>query len=266
MRLPELTRDVLRSLRQNQLPVFASAMAFRVVLALVPFLLFLLALLGFLDLQEVWRSDVAPELKKNASDVAFKLIDDTVTQVLGQKQLWWLTAGLGLTLWELSAATRMTMLALDRVYGYPRRRGLMELLPRSVALGAAMGVCVVIAIAIVRFGPLLTGEVHGVLSLLSFLIRWLLAATVLGLGVWLVVRFGPATPEPVPWVSLGTGLVLVAWVLTSILFGLYVTYVASYTSVFGHLASVFVLLLYLWLSANAFLVGIQVDACARDLA
>jgi uncharacterized BrkB/YihY/UPF0761 family membrane protein len=36
--------------------------------------------------------------------------------------------------------------------------------------------------------------------------------------------------------------------------------------VFGHLASVFVLLLYLWLSANAFLVGIQVDACVRERA
>lgn len=266
MRLRDLIADVARSLRQNQLPLFASAMAFRVVLALVPFLLFVLALLGFLDLQEVWRSDVAPEIKKNASDVAFKLIDDTVSQVLRQKQVWWLTIGLGLTLWELSAATRMTMLALDRVYGYPGRRGLRELLPRSVALGAAMGVCVVSAIAIVRFGPLLTGDVDGVLSVLSFLIRWLLAAAVLGLGVWLVVRFGPATPETVPWVSLGTGLVLAAWILTSIGFGLYVTYVASYTSVFGHLASVFVLLLYLWLSANAFLVGIQVDACVRDRA
>ena len=223
-------------------------------------------LLGFLDLQEVWRSDVAPEIKKNASDVAFKLIDDTVSQVLRQKQVWWLTIGLGLTLWELSAATRMTMLALDRMYRYPGSRGLRELLPRSVALGAAMGVCVVSAIAIVRFGPLLTGDVDGVLSVLSFLIRWLLAAAVLGLGVWLVVRFGPAMPQTVPWVSLGTGLVLAAWILTSIGFGLYVAYVASYTSVFGHLASVFVLLLYLWLSANAFLVGIQVDACVRERA
>jgi membrane protein len=264
MRLRDLIADVVRSLRKNQLPLFASAIAFRVVLALVPFLLFVLALLGFLDLQEVWRTDVAPEIKKNASEAAFKLLDDTVSQVLREKQLWWLTIGLGLTLWELSAATRMVMLALDRVYGYRARRGLLALLPRSLALGAAMGICVVVAIAIVRFGPLLTGDLDGVLFALSFLLRWLLAAAVLGVGVWLIVRFGPATSQPVPWVSLGTGLVLVAWVLTSIGFGLYVTYVASYTSVFGHLASVFVLLLYLWLSANAFLVGIQVDACARE--
>jgi membrane protein len=264
--LRELTRDVVRSFQDNGLTNFASAIAFRVVLALVPFLLFLLALLGFLDLEEVWRSDVAPEVKENASDAAFKLIDDTVRQMLSQRRLWWLTAGLALTLWELSAAARVTMVALDRVYGYPRRRGLLELLPRSLALGAAMGVCVVSAIAIVRFGPLLTGELDGILSVFSFLIRWLVAAAVLGLGVGLIVRYGPARRQPVPWVSFGTGLVLVSWVVTSIAFGVYAGYVASYTSVFGHLASIFVLLLYLWLSANAFLVGIQVDACVRERA
>jgi membrane protein len=266
MSLRALTRDVVRSFQGNGLSNFASAIAFRIVLALIPFLLFLLALLGYLDLQEVWRSDVAPELKKNASDTAFKLVDDTVTQVLREKRLWWLTAGLALTVWELSAATRVTMTALDRVFGFHRRRGLFELLPRSLALGAGMGVCVVAAIAIVRFGPLLTGDLDGILSVLSFLVRWLLAAAVLGAGVALVVRYGTATRQTVPWVSIGTGLVMLSWVLTSIAFGLYATYVASYTSVFGHMASVFVLLLYLWLSANAFLVGIQLDACVHQRA
>ena len=261
-----LTADVVDSFRRNGLSNFASAMAFREVLALIPFLLLLLSLLGFLDLQEVWREDVAPELQKNASDAAFKLIDDTVRQVLSQKQVWWLTVGLALTVWELSAVTRVTMTALDRIYGYYRRRGLFEMLPRSLMLGTAMGVCVVAAIAVVRFGPLLTGEVHGALAALSFLVRWLLAASVLAVGVALIVRYGSATRQPVPWVSLGTGLVLVSWILTSIAFGLYATYVASYTSVFGHLASIFVLLLYLWLSANAFLVGIQLDACVRERA
>lgn len=258
--------DVVRSFRDNGLPNFAGAMAFRVVLALVPFLLFLLAVLGLFDLEEVWREDVAPDLRSNASDAAFRLVDDTVNQVLAKKELWWLTIGLAVTLWELSAATRVTMAALDRVYGYYRRRGLLEMLPRSLALGAVMGLCVVIAFAIVRFVPLLTGDLDGVLAALSFLIRWLLAAAVLGVGVGLAVHYGSATRQPVPWVSFGTGLVLLAWIVTSIGFGLYVKYVASYGSVFGHLASVFVLLLYLWLIANAFLVGIQLDACVRERA
>jgi membrane protein len=260
----ELTSDVVRSFQRHGLANFASALAFQVILALVPFLLFLLALIGFLDLEEIWREDVAPDIRSSVSDAAFRLIDDTVNKVLSQRQVWWLTAGLALTLWELSAAARVTMTALDRVYGLRRQRTLLELLPRSLALGGAMGVCAVSAIAIVRFGPLLTGELDGLLAVLSFLIRWVLAAAVLGVGVGLTVHHGSATRQPLPWVSFGTGLVLLAWVLTSIAFGLYVTYVASYESVFGHLATFFVLLVYVWLLANAFLVGIELDAGVRE--
>jgi membrane protein len=264
MPVRELTIDVVRSFQRNGLVNFGSAMAFRVILALVPLLLLLFALIGFLDLEEIWRSDVAPEFKKTASDAAYRLVDDTVRQVLSQKEVWWLTVGLVLTLWELSAATRVTMVAMDRVYGLRRRRGFLELLPCSIALGAVMCLCAIAAVAIVRFGPLLTGEVHGVLAVLSFLVRWLLAAAVLSIGVALLVRFGSATRQPLPWVSLGTGLVLVAWILTSIAFGLYVSYIASYGSVFGHLATFFVVLIYVYLIANAFLVGIQLDACVRE--
>lgn len=256
--------DAVRSYQRDGLANFASAMAFRVVLATAPFLLFLLALAGFLDLETVWRSDVAPELERSVSAPAYRLIEDTVENVLHRQEVWWLTAGLLLTLWELSAATRVTMSALDRIYECRRMRSLLEQLPRSLALGAAMGLCLITAIAIVRFGPLLTGDVEGILAVLSFLARWLIAAGVLAVGVGLVVRFGPATPQPLPWVSLGTGLVLLAWMVTSIAFGLYATYIASYGSVFGPLSTFFVLLVYVWLAANAFLAGIQLDACLRE--
>ena len=266
MPIRELTRDVVRSFQRNGLPNFASAMAFQTVLALVPCLLFLLALIGFLDLEEIWREDVAPDVREASSDAAFRLIDDTIGQILGQQQLWWLTAGVALTLWELSAAMRVTMTALDRVYGYYRRRNIFELLPRSILLGATMGICIAAAIAAVRFGPLLTGELHGAAAVLSFVVRWLVAALVLGAGVALTVHFGSATRQTMPWVSIGTLLVLAAWVLTSIAFGVYVTVVGSYGSIFSHLATFFVLLVYVWLLANAFLVGVQVDACLRKRA
>jgi membrane protein len=262
----DLARDTIRAFQRNGLPDLASAMAFQAILAIVPFLLFVLALTGLFDLEEIWREDVSPDVRAAVSRSAFELIDDTVDQIVGQRQLWWLTAGLALTLWELSAATRVTMTALDRVYGYYRRRNIFEKLPRSLALGAAVGICVVAAIAIVRFGPLVTGELDGVLAVVSFLVRWLLAAAVLGVGVALTVRFGAATRQPIGWVTIGTGLVLVAWVVTSIAFGVYVRYVASYESVFGHLATFFVGLIYVWLLANAFLAGIQLDACVRERA
>jgi membrane protein len=255
--------DVLDAYRRNGLINFAASISFLLVLALVPFLLFLLALLGFLQLEEVWRDEVAPEVRGTLSDAAFRLLDDTATRVLTEKQVWWVTAGFALALWEVAAATRVTMTALDRIYGFHRRRSFFEVFPRSVWLGLAMGAAVLAAVAVVRFVPLLTGELDGVLAVLSFLGRWLVAAALLGGGVALVVRYGSATRQTLPWVTVGTCLVMTAWVVMSIAFGIYVTYIANYGSVFGNLATFFVLLLYVYASSIAFLAGVQTDACLR---
>jgi membrane protein len=259
-----LVPEIVEAFRRNGLINFAASISFLLVLAMVPFLLFLLALLGFLELEEVWRKDVAPEVRGSLSDTAFRLLDDTATRVLTGKQVWWLTAGFGLALWEVSAATRVTMTALDRIYGFQRRRGFFEILPRSVGLGLAMGVAVIGAVAVVRFVPLATGDLDGVAALLSFLGRWLLAGALLGAGVALMVHHGSATRQTLPWVTVGTFLVMGAWIAMSILFGIYVTYLANYGSVFGNLTTFFVLLLYVYASSIAFLAGVQADACLRE--
>ena len=256
--------EIVDAFRRNGLINFAASISYLLILALVPFVLFLLALLGFLQLEEVWRDDVAPEVRGSLSGAAFGLLDDTATRVLREKQGWWLTLGFALALWEISAATRVTMTALDRIYGFRRRRSFLELFPRSVALGLAMGVAFVAALAVVRFVPLATGDLDGVAAVLSFLGRWLVAAALLGAGVALVVHHGSATRQTLPWVTVGTFLVMAAWVGMSILFGIYVSYIANYGSVFGNLTTFFVLLLYVYASSIAFLAGVQADACLRE--
>jgi membrane protein len=258
-----LAPEIAGAFRRNGLINFAAAISFLLVLALVPFLLFLVALLGFLELEEVWRKDVAPEVRGSLSDAAYRVLDDTATRVLREKEGWWLTAGFALALWEISAATRVTMTALDRIYGFTRRRSFFELFPRSVVLGLAMGVAVVAALVVVRFVPLATGELDGVVAALSLIGRWLVAAVLLGAGAAVVVHHGSATRQTLPWVTVGTVLVMAAWVGMSILFGIYVTYIANYGSVFGNLATFFVLLLYVYASSIAFLAGVQADACIR---
>jgi membrane protein len=258
-----LVPEMVDAFRRNGLINFAASISFLIVLSLVPLLLFLLALLGFLQLDEIWRDEVAPEVRGSLSDAAYRLMDDTATRVVTEKQGWWLTGGFALALWEISAATRVTMTALDRIYGFGRRRSFFELFPRSVGLGLAMGVAVVAAFAIVRFVPLLTGDLDGLAAVLSFAGRWLAAAAVLGAGVALVVHHGSATRRTLPWVTVGTFLVMAPWIGMSILFGIYVTYIANYGSVFGNLATFFVLLLYVYASSIAFLAGVQADACLR---
>lgn len=258
-------RETEAGFRHNDLLTYASAIAFQMILALAPFLLLLIGLLGFFHLGSVWSTDIAPDVKPNVSPAAFSVIDDTVRNVLGSQRLFWVTGGLALAIWEISGAVRAVMGALDGIYGVEHERSLKEKLLPSLWLSAAVGVLLVAAASVIRFGPILLGDsVPSALAPVLFVVRWGVGAAILAVAVGLLVRHCPRSHQPLPWVSFGTGLVIAAWTVMSIGYGIYLGEIASYGSVFGQLATFFVTAGYLYYSAVAFLGGLQVDAVIRD--
>ena len=260
-------RRLISAYRRNELLVYAGAISFRAFAAIIPLLLFAIGLLGFLNLQEVWRNDIAPDIKPNVSPAAFQVIDDTVKNVLERRQLFWVTVGAALTVWEVSGAMRMIMRATNRIYGAKETRSLPAFFGVSIALGLVATLLILGAVSLVKFGPLLVEAVIGkgtLIGVVAFLIQWGLAASLLILLVGIVVRIAPAKRLPIQWVSLGALVVVVAWIVMSLLFGAYLTYVANYGSAFGNLATVFVTLEYVFLSSVVFVTGIQIDALAYE--
>lgn len=262
--LAETTGALVDGFQRNRLLTYASAIAFQVLTGLIPLLLLLLGLLGFFHLTEVWSKDIAPDLRPHVSKAAFEVIDRTVRQVLDEKRAFWVTAGAVLAVWSVSGAVRAAMEALDGVYRADRRRGFLERLRVSAALAVAMTVLYLTALAAVRFSPLAYGDVDGLPATLLFVLRWGVAAALVVLANALLLRFGPASPQPWRWVSVGTGLATGAVMLMSGGFGWYLTTLAEYGSLFGSLATVFVLCTYLYLGACFLLGGWQLDAYLRE--
>jgi len=254
---------MLDGFESNDLLTYASAIAFQILTALVPFLLFLLGLAGWLDLGDIWRADLAPDVKASVSKPVYQAVEDTVNNVLGRKQLFWVTAGFALALWQVSGAVRAVMGALDGIYDSRYRRPVKVRFPVSMALAIAVGALLVAAAAEVRFVPLLMDDRSTLVTVLLFVARWVVAAALMAAVVALLIRFAPDRSRPLPWVTFGTLLVIVGWILMSIGFGLYLTYVASYGSVFGQLATLIVLMAYLYATAVVFLGGLQLDAIVR---
>lgn len=103
----------------------------------------------------------------------------------------------------------------------------------------------------------------GIEALLPWL-RWPLALALLLAVVTLLVAYAPSDHQPPQWVTFGSAVVVAAWVVTSLAFGIYLTAVADYGSIFGALATIVVGLTYLYLAATAVLVGAQLDALVRE--
>jgi membrane protein len=259
-------RDLVRGFAQRDLLTYASAIAFQMQFALVPLALAGLALLAFLGLGDLWQDELAPSARDAIPEDAFSLLERTVEQILGRQRAFWLTAGVLFALWQLSGALRAVSGALNELYEVEEERPLLRRLLISILVATAIAPLLLGAVVVVALG----GRLVGLLALpaaaeaLITTGRWVAAAALLFSAEWLVLRYAPARTRPVRWVTLGSALTVGAWLFASAGYGAYVTYVASYASIFGALAAVIVLMTYLYLLAVAFLAGTQADVLARD--
>ncbi len=263
-RARELSCALRDGFKQHDLLTYSSAISFQILTAVVPFVLSMLALAGLLHLDGVWRDHVAPEIRAHVSAAVFSVISSAVDKVFTGRQLLWATVGGGLALWQVSGAVRAVMGAFDRIYGATTERPFFRRYLLSFALGIATGACFILAALCLTLAPFFAVHHPGAAwDVFVFVARWTLAIGFLWLAVGLLVHVAPATPQALPWVSLGTTIVTVWWVIVSVGFYFYLTGLASYGSVFGSMASVIVVLAYLYISTTAFLFGAQLDAIIR---
>jgi membrane protein len=259
-----LVRALSDGFRRHDLLTYSSAISFQILTAIVPFALFVLAVAGLLHLDGVWRDHVEPQIQAHVSPAFFTVITNAVANVFGGGQWLWATVGGALALWQVSGAVRAVMGALGRIYGAPAERPFLKRYAVSFALSIEVGACFILAAVCLSLAPFISVSDPGFAwGLFAFVVRWVLTAALLLLAVGLLVRHAPATDQPLPWVSVGAGIVVGFWVVVSLVFYFYLTTIASYESAFGSLAAVIVATAYLYISTTAFLFGAQLDAIIR---
>jgi membrane protein len=259
--------EVLEGFKQNDLLTYASAISFQVVFALVPLALLALGLLAMFGLSDWWSNDAAQTVKDNVSAPVYQVIDDTVRKILAERQLFWVTLGALIAVWEVSGAMRATMQVLNRVYHVEETRTFRQKLLQSITLSTLVTLLLLLAATAVKLGPITARAVFGegaLVTILSFLASWGAGIAILFLVVTLVVRYAPDTRRPMRWVSFGGLLVIAGWVVMSLIYGAYISQFADYASIFGSLAVVMVTMSYIYLSAIVFLTGVQLDSLIRN--
>ena len=263
-RARELVRALLDGFKQHDLLTYSSAISFQILTAIIPFLLFVLAVAGLLHLNSVWRDHLEPEIQQNVSAAVFAVISDAVNKVFTARQLLWATVGGGVALWQVSGAIRAVMGALARIYGAPSERPFLRRYAISFVLSIEVGACFILAALCLLLAPFLSvAHPSAAWDVFAFVVRWMLSVGLLLLAVGLLVRHAPGAAQTLPWVSLGATIVIASWLIVSLVFYLYLTKFASYESVFGSLAAVIVAMAYLYISTTVFLLGAQFDAIIR---
>jgi membrane protein len=254
-----LVSELRRRFAEHELPIYASAIAFRGLISVIPLALLGLGLLGALGLQDTWSNSIAPAIRPKVLPAVYDGINASVDKIFSSSSAGLIVFAAAVAVWDLSLGMSAVMRALNHVHDVQEDRSTLRRSLVAVALAVGVGACVLGAILLLVVAP----RVHGGLHVLLGILRWLLAPLVLGLAVGLLVRFAPAQKPEARWASAGSLLVIVTWIVATLLFKLWVTYVANFKSAIGTLTGLLLLTTYFFVSAAIFIVGAELDELLR---
>ena len=263
-------RRTLKEVVADRITIIAAGVAFYWFLAVFPLLFAAIGLLDVVNASPSTTQTVNETIVQALPGDAATILTDAVTEAQGRASTGGLTAlliGVALALWSASSGMAATQVGLDIAYDVPKDRTFVKKRLVGFALLLAALVLGGIGVTLLVFGEPVSEFIVDRLPLgdslgwLWTLARWgitLVAVTTLfAVFYWI----GPNRQPPNwRWLSPGGLLATLLWLLASLGFSLYVSgFGGSYARTYGALAGVVVLMLWLYLSALAVLVGAELN-------
>jgi membrane protein len=249
--------------KADQVPLLAAGVAFYAFLALFPLLIALVLIYG-LVVEPATIANQVGQLTAGLPEDATKIITDQLTLASTRET----GAGIGvvvsilLALWAASGGMSNLMTAISTAYDEEEKRSFIK--KRTLALGLTLGAIVfmVVMLGLVAVFPALADLIdNGVVRFLLQVARWVLLAVLVSAALAVLFRVAPDRDAPkMRWVSVGAVAATVLWLLASAGFSIYVANFGSYAKTYGALAGIVVMLLWLWITAYAILLGAEVNA------
>jgi membrane protein len=263
-----VARRTMREFSKDQCTDLAAALVYYSVLAIFPAAIALLSVVGLVG-QSAQTVDTITSLLEQ---VGVGSVAQTVKPVLESLSTssgagFAFVLGLVTALWSASGYVSSFGRAMNRVYEIPEGRPFWKLRPLMLLLTlVAVVLAAAVAVALVVSGPVAkaVGNVIGLGSVAVTvwgIVKWPVMVIAVALIIALLYYAAPNVKQPkFRWISVGALVAIVAWIVASAVFGVYVAHFSNYNKTYGTLAGVVVFLLWLWITNLAMLFGAELDA------
>jgi membrane protein len=263
-----IAKKTLREFTKDQCPDLAAALTYFAVLSLFPALLALVSVLGLFGDPEKTTTALLEIVRGFAPAETVNTVSGPVKELASAPAAGFtLVIGLATALWSASGYVGAFGRAMNRIYEVDEGRPFVKL--RGTMLAVTLLAVVVVAILagmLVLSGPV-AEAVGGLIGLSGvFLTIWNIAKwpVIVGLVVVIIAVLYYATPNvkqpKFRWMSMGSLIALVIFLLASLGFGFYVGNFGNYNKTYGALGGVIVMLLWLWILNMSLLFGAEFDA------
>lgn len=262
-------RDVLlrvkKQIGEDNVSLTAAGVAYGWLLAIFPLLGSFTAIYGLLaDPIDVQRQ--VEQLFGLLSPNVVDILHDQLTKLAEKSNA---TLGFGaffgilFSLWSANSGTKAMITALNIVYSEKEKRGFIKLNLVSLAMTLGLVIAGVVALLIVAALPVIfrfIGLEETVRELLN-VSRWPLLAVGFMIFLAFLYRYAPSREKPKwRWVTWGSAIATVLWVLASGLFAFYVANFGKYDETYGTIGAVVVLMMWFYITAFIILLGAELNA------
>jgi len=263
-----LGKQVWKDIGEDEVSVRSAALAYYFVLAIFPAMLFVLSLLGFFanagtHLRESLFTTLARLLPGSASDLIHKTLDE-VTRSRGAGKA---VFGILAALWSASSGVSAVIESLNIAYDVKEDRPTWKQKGVAVGLTLALAVLVLGALGLTLYGGDAADYLGAHLGIgPAIVVLWKIVQWPLVLGFMFAAfattyYFAPNLEEPEwHWITPGSVLGLFFWLVASFAFKIYLHFFNTYSKTYGSVGAVIILLLWLYITGFAILVGGEVNS------
>jgi membrane protein len=259
---------VISEIREDDVFGRSAQLAYYFLLALFPLLLFLTSVIGLvLGSGTGLRHSLFNYLSQVLPGSAFQVVDSTMYEISSASGGGKLTFGILAALWAASNGMGAMTQALNVAYNLKESRSWWKQRLIAVGLTLALSVLIISALILVLYGGRLADQIaagYGFgehFSIAWKVLQWPIVLAFMLLAFALIYYLAPDLHEQ-KWIWLTPGSVLgvALWLLVSFGFRLYLHFFDSYSKTYGTLGAVIVLMLWLYLTGAAILIGGEVNS------
>ncbi|QSQ14765.1 YihY/virulence factor BrkB family protein [Myxococcus landrumensis] len=237
----------------------AGALTFRAILALFPFLLFLVSLAGVI-IDPNQAQVLIQELGKVAPKEVTTILGQRIESLASSNPVGLLTVGGVGAIWAASGGIVALMDALNTAYGVKETRPVWKLRLIAVTTTLMAAVVTILAALAAVVAPALAGKLPGPVATVVLWLR-LPVAGLLMMFLWAVLYYVlPDARHRFRFITPGSVVGVFIWVVASWGFSKYVANFGKYDVNYGAIGGVIVLLLWMWLSSQVVLLGAEINA------
>lgn len=261
----QVIRRTYLEMISDRISLVAAGCAFYATLALFPAITMLISLYGMV-FDPVTVEPQLNVLRGLLPSTAFSLIAERVHTLVSHGKA---TLGLSLlisttiALWSSSTGTKSLLSALNMAYEEREGRSFLQFQATGLLMTLCGILAAALALAILVFLPVAI-EFVGLETYATVLLRvasLLLLVAFVGSSISLLYHFGPSRRSAKwNWVTPGSSVATLLWLVASILFSLYVGHIASYDTSYGPIGAVVGVMMWFWVSAYAVLLGAELNA------